>query len=94
MRIVWARRAGADMDWVVDYIAQDDPAAALATRDKIELQVKHLKAHPQLGRKGRVRGTRELVIAGIPYIVVYRARKSAIEIARVLHGAQQWPQRR
>jgi len=91
VRIVWSRRAGADLDWIEDYIAQDNPVAALETRDKIELQVKHLKQHPRMGRTGRVRGTRELVITGLPYIIVYRAKKTAVEIVRVLHGAQLWP---
>lgn len=90
MRIVWSRRAHADLDWIEEYIAQDDLAAALDVRDRIELQIKHLKQHPRMGRAGRVRGTRELVITGVPYIVVYRANKQAVEIARVLHGAQLW----
>jgi toxin ParE1/3/4 len=38
-----------------------------------------------------VRGTRELVIAGLPWIVVYRVTGGTIEVVRVLHGAQQWP---
>lgn len=91
MHVVWSRRAHADLDWIEEYIAQDDLAAALDVRDRMELQIKHLKQHPRMGRTGRVRGTRELVIAGLPYIVVYRARKQAVEIARVLHGAQSWP---
>lgn len=91
MRIAWSRRAHADLDWIEEYIAQDDLAAALDVRDRIELQIKHLKQHSRMGRTGRVRGTRELVITGLPYIVVYRAKKQTVEIARVLHGAQLWP---
>jgi toxin ParE1/3/4 len=45
---------------------------------------------PSMGRPGRVPGTRELVIAGTPYIVAYRAKRRSIEILRVLHGAQKW----
>jgi toxin ParE1/3/4 len=44
-----------------------------------------------MGRAGRVRGTRELVVPGLPYIVIYRVRKDTIQIARILHGAQLWP---
>jgi plasmid stabilization system protein ParE len=36
-------------------------------------------------------GWRELVFAPLPYIAVYRVRKEAIEIARIFHGAQDWP---
>jgi len=31
------------------------------------------------------------VIAGLPYVAIYRLKGEVIEIARVLHGAQRWP---
>jgi toxin ParE1/3/4 len=37
--------------------------------------------------------TRELVIARTPFVVAYRLRNETIEILRVLHGAQRWPDR-
>jgi toxin ParE1/3/4 len=43
-----------------------------------------------MGRPGRVQGTRERVITGTPYLVVYRVRHE-VEILRVLHGAMRWP---
>jgi toxin ParE1/3/4 len=45
-----------------------------------------------MGRPGRVKGTRELVIVGTPYIVAYRIKGDAVQVLRVLHGAQKWPQ--
>lgn len=91
MRIEWSRRAHADLDWIEDYIAQDNLVAALETRERIERQVKLLKQQPNMGRQGRVRGTHELVITALPYIVIYRVKRGAIQIARILHGAQMWP---
>jgi toxin ParE1/3/4 len=44
-----------------------------------------------VGRPGRVPGTRELVIAHMPYIVPYRVRGEAIQILRVYHSARRWP---
>jgi hypothetical protein len=44
-----------------------------------------------MGREGRVKGTRELVIGRSPFIAVYRIKGKRIEILRILHGAQQWP---
>jgi toxin ParE1/3/4 len=47
-----------------------------------------------LGRPGRKRGTRELVVPGTPFIVVYRIQEQEarqIQVIRFLHGAQQWP---
>ncbi|PIW88418.1 MAG: type II toxin-antitoxin system mRNA interferase toxin, RelE/StbE family, partial [Nitrospirae bacterium CG_4_8_14_3_um_filter_44_28] len=40
---------------------------------------------------GRVEGTRELVISGLPYIIPYRVKNNTIEILRVLHAARKWP---
>lgn len=80
----------ADLVVIVEHIAQDNPAAALAMWDTIERQVGRLTDHPRSGRLGRVPETRELVVAGVPYVVVYRIGHS-VELLRVLHGAQQWP---
>jgi toxin ParE1/3/4 len=59
---------------------------------EIEQRAGHLKDHPDMGRMGRVKGTRELVIQRTPFILVYRvlASVSRVEVLRILHGAQQW----
>jgi plasmid stabilization system protein ParE len=44
-----------------------------------------------MGRPRRVAGTRELALAPLPFIVVYRVKEDRVEIARILHGAQRWP---
>ncbi len=49
-----------------------------------------LAEHPELGRVGRVGGTRELVVTGTPYLLVYRIRGDELQILRVLHGRRQW----
>lgn len=59
--------------------------------DAIEAAVTRLAEYPKIGRIGRVAGTRELVVTGTPYIVVYRIEPTAAVILRVLHGAQRWP---
>ena len=50
-----------------------------------------LEDFPDRGRIGRIVGTRELVFAPLPYIVVYRVKSGTVEIARIYHGAQNWP---
>lgn len=89
--LVWLRRALADRDAQLDYIAQDNPGAAIEQGDRIAHQVAMLAEHPEIGRAGRKQGTRELVISRTPFIVVYRLRGERIELLRLLHGAQQWP---
>lgn len=50
-----------------------------------------LVTFPYRGRPGKKRGTRELVLSPLPYIVVYQIAGSIIHIVRILHGAQKWP---
>ena len=47
--------------------------------------------YPEAGRVGRRRGTRALIIASPPFIVIYRVRAQSarVEILRVLHGKQE-----
>jgi len=89
----WLPTAQRDFDDLVDYIAADQPLAAIEQGDKIETQVSLLIDKPRMGRPGRVKGTRELVVVRSPFIVVYRIKGKTIQILRVLHGAQQWPRR-
>ncbi len=90
MILNWTELAQKDKNGYVEYIAQDNILAAIRVGDEIERQVEMLLQHPKLGRAGRVKGTRELVITGTPYIVGYRIRGDYIDILRVLHGAQDW----
>ena len=89
--LVWLQRAIQDRDAQLDYIAQDNPTAAVSQGDRIAEQIEILQQHPQMGRPGRKQGTRELVISRTPFIVVYRVKGKRIKLLRVLHGAQQWP---
>lgn len=93
MKLAWTPAAIADRDRQADYIARDSPRAAVEQFDRVESVLDVLAEHPQMGRRGRVRGTRELVVAGTPFVAVYRikAKIRRIEILRLLHGAQRWP---
>ncbi len=59
MRLVWTKPASLDRKDIREYIAQDNPAAALALDELISEKVSRLVDHPGLGRPGRVAGTRE-----------------------------------
>jgi toxin ParE1/3/4 len=90
-RLLWSLDAEADLDSITDYIAEDNPQAAVTIRDEIERRLAMLGLRPRLGRRGRVRGTREMVLAGTPYIAVYRVVDDDVLVLRVLHGARRWP---
>ncbi len=93
MKLEWRPLAHADMLDIVTYIAQDDPVAAYDVHAELERQIGMLAMHPNMGRRGRIRGTRELVIAGLPYVAPYRVLAKRVEILRLLHTSRQWPAR-
>jgi toxin ParE1/3/4 len=79
------------LERIVDHIADDNPMAALAEAQRIRAAVSQLAQHPRMGRKGRVRGTFELIIQGVPYIVPYRINGQDVQILSVYHSSRKWP---
>jgi addiction module RelE/StbE family toxin len=63
--------------------------------DRVLQRVRHdvegLAASPLMGREGRYLGTRELVIPGLPYVVVYRLRGQSVEVITVHDTRRPWP---
>jgi toxin ParE1/3/4 len=69
MNIVWSPEAIEDMVSLRAYISEEDPAAARQVVFRITQSIEQLLPdNPQIGRAGRVPGTRELVIPSTPYI--------------------------
>ena len=86
MKLVWTKTAIRDLTEIRDYIARDNPAAAAGMAARI-IDVSDLfLSHPEMGREGGAPHTREMVIAGTDYLIVYRIRKRKLELLRVLHG--------
>jgi len=75
-----------------EHLAAESERAADKLIDRILAAVEVLAQHPQLGRPGRVEGTRELVITRTPFIVAYRLRANQVQILAVLHAARRWPE--
>ena len=86
-----ARKAREDAREIAAFIALQNPVAAYNMYDEIKKQVEQLVDQPNIGRLGRIQGTRELVIAGLPYIAPYRINEDVIEILRIYHTSRQWP---
>jgi toxin ParE1/3/4 len=61
VRLEWALLAIADRESIFDYIAPENLDAALVLDELFERKAALIGAHPEAGRVGRVRGTRELV---------------------------------
>lgn len=90
MTILWLTSAEQDLEALTEFIAEDNPNIALQIFSKIRLSVEKLKTHPYLGRVGRVRQTRELVMPNLPFIVIYSISKE-IRILAILHTSRKWP---
>ena len=94
MPIIWTKLAEKDLDDLEQYISQDNPIVAINVVLNIINKVELLPNNPALGRTGRVMGTRELIVAGYPFIVPYRVRDNSVEVLRVLHTSQQFKKKK
>jgi toxin ParE1/3/4 len=93
MNMVWSPEAIEDLVSIKSFISEDDPAAAARLILHIIRNIEELLSDtPQMGRTGRVPGTRELVIPKTPFIVPYRLVGETIQVLRVYHGARRWPE--
>jgi plasmid stabilization system protein ParE len=60
-------------------------------RDGVVSAVEKLETFPRAGRPGRVTGTRELPVAGTPFIAIYAVDADLVRILLLLHGARRYP---
>jgi addiction module RelE/StbE family toxin len=93
MRIKWLHIALSDLEDAAQFISEPNPDAARKLVDRIWQSAQILADHPDIGRPGRIPGTRELIISGTHYILPYRVVKDVVQILRVLHCARKWPDR-
>ena len=91
MHLEWALPALRDIKDAGDFIASDGPHAAKRMAERIQEAVEYLLEFPNMGRPGRVTGTKELIVSGTPFVVVYRVGTTTIQILRILHHARNWP---
>ena len=91
MKVSWTRRAVRDLTHARSYIARHNPSAANETALRILDAADTISRQPRIGRAGRVDGTREFVVAGTPYILIYRVGKQRIDVLHVFDARQAWP---
>jgi addiction module RelE/StbE family toxin len=92
VRVDWSPSAVAELQAIAAWIEQDrDLATANRIARTIYDAVQSLRTMPYRGRNGRLENTRELVLARLPYLVVYQVLEERVVILNVLHGAQRWP---
>jgi len=90
MRLIWEPAARADRKEIYAYIRRDNPRAAIKLDKLFVEKATYLLQYPQMGRPGRLPGTREQVVRS-NYILVYKLTQDTVCIRRVLHTARHWP---
>ena len=75
---------------VWEYIAKDNPYAALEMDDLFDEAATRLGAHPNSGFSSDILGTRELVVHA-NYRLIYQVEADTIWILALMHTARHWP---
>jgi plasmid stabilization system protein ParE len=83
--------AADDLEGIADYLWLHHPSHAASTIQRLYDAAKRLKAFPYAGRVGSKSGTRELVLAPLPYLLIYAVDGHSIHILRFFHAAQDRP---
>ena len=91
MIVKWLRTALHNLDEEISYISREDEELAFKIYQYIRDRVNYLRTSPNMGRPGRVFGTREIVLDHYPYIIPYRVKDDAVEILRVFHTSRKQP---
>ena len=90
-QLEWTERASEDVLAIYTYIAQDNRKAAEAVVSHLISSAERVRYFPGLGRPGRRKGTRELVLTRYPYLLVYRVRARKVSIVAVAHQRRRFP---
>ncbi len=88
MTIEWTFRARRSLVSIREFIARERPDAASRVGGEILEMADHLARLPHLGRTGRLAGTREMVVPGRPWVVIYEVKDGDITILDVQHAAR------
>jgi toxin ParE1/3/4 len=91
MTLRYTSRARGHLDHIHGYIAERNPAAARQVMERIRATAELLREFPKLGHQGLVPGTREIVVVGLPYVIVHRIAPDfgdVMDILGIYHAAQ------
>ena len=92
MRVRYTLAAREHLKEIGDFIAKDNLPAANRVIQAIRQAIDLLRDQPNMGRRGHIDGTRELVVPNLPYYAAYRLTETAVEVFAVIHTARQWPE--
>jgi len=91
VRLRFSEEARDHISAIHSYIKDRNSAAATQVAARIRSAASQLAEFPRMGHAGRVPGTHEWVVRGLPYIIVYEigvADRDEVLILGVFHAAQ------
>jgi plasmid stabilization system protein ParE len=86
----WSTDALTDLADQLAYIATHNPSAARRVANVLDGAAQALGDMPT-GCPGRVTGTYEKSVTGLPYILAYAIIEEVVVIVRVIHTSRDWP---
>lgn len=88
MRVRLTKPAKAELDVAMAYLERQSPRAADAAQLAVDRTIDSLADFPNRGRQGALAGTRELVVRGAPYVLVYVVGDDEVLVLRIRHTSQ------
>ena len=91
LKLKWTKQALVQLKTAHDYINEENPVVAQAVAKRIWDAAEILLTQPEMGRPGRISGTREWVIKKTPYLLAYAVKDDTVQVLRIIHSKQRWP---
>lgn len=86
----WEADAELQLVELMEFIGERNASAAARLRVAIDEAINLVCRFPEMGRPGRIHGTRELIVHP-NHIVIYQITETTIDILRILHTRQRYP---
>jgi toxin ParE1/3/4 len=91
-RVIWTKEADTDLETIIEYyLLEASLDVALSVSGRIQGVIASLSEFPLRTREGRVTGTRECVIHGLPYIGILKVDSDTVSVISILHTARNYP---
>lgn len=88
MKVVYTEDALADLDKLLAYIAERNPAAAAHVAARIDAAVAVIAVFPHASRLDPETGARERAVPGLPVLVIHTVGDDLVEIIAIFHTSR------